>query len=182
MGNTNTISTMNGKPREANQGGTGTSAIVFTTDGTVPVYVPLPVSGQLGGASPQRGSRFTVRAWGRVVTAGTYNFTVALQYGTSATASSNTDISNSSTVSLASLTTGWMIEADCVWDGSSNRIIGYARNLVHTTLEAVATLDNTITSADPDAGTARGFLVNVTFGTGAAGNSAHLDGLQIDII
>ena len=182
MGNTNTIVTMNGKPREANQGGTGTSAIVFTTDGTTPVYVPLPVWGQISGANPQGAARFAVRAWGRVVTAGSYNFTVALQYGTSATASSNSDISNSGAIALASLTTNWLVEADLVWDGDSNRINGYARNQVHTTLEAVATIDTAITGADPDAGTARGFLVNVTFGTGAAGNKAYLDGLQIDII
>lgn len=182
MGNANTFSTMNVKPRELNQGGTSTSATVFTSDGTTPVLAYLPVSGVLGGPSPQQGSRFRIRAWGRVVTAGTYNFTVFLQYGTSATAASNTDISNSGTVSLASLTTNWLIDAELVWDGDSNRINGYQRNQVHTTLEATAAIDNAITSADPDAGTTRAFVVGATFGTGAAGNKAYLDGLQIDII
>lgn len=182
MGNTNTISTPELKPRELNNGGTSTSATVFTSDGTNVILLPLPVSGQLGGSSPQPGSRFSVRAWGRVIVAGSYNFTVFLQYGTSATASSNSDISNSGTVSLASLTTNWFIDAQLIWDGTSNRINGSAQNLIHTTLEAIATIDTAITGADPDAGTTRGFVVGCTFGTGNASNFAYLDGFQIDII
>ena len=181
MGNTNTFSIRNVKPRELNQGGTSTSATVFTSDGTIPVIAPLPVAGTLGAAGAPA-TIFKVRAWGRVVTVGTLNFTIFLQFGTSATAASNTDISNSGTVSLASLTTNWLVEAELVWDGDSNRINGYQRNQVHTTLEATAAIDNAITSADPDAGTALGFVVGGTFGTGNAGNKAYLDGLQIDII
>ena len=182
MPNANTFSTPELKPRELNQGGTSTSATVFSSDGTNPIFLPLPVAGTLGGPTPQPGSRFTVRAWGRVTTAGTYNFTVFLQYGTSITAASNSDISNSGTVSLASLTTNWLIEAELVWDGTSNRLNGYQRNQVHTTLEATAAIDNAQTSVDPDAGTTRGFVCGATFGTGAAGNLAYLDGFQIDII
>lgn len=182
MPNANTFSTPELKPRELNQGGTSTSATVFSSDGTNPILLRLPVSGTLGGPTPQPGSRFTVRAWGRVTTAGSYNFTVFLQYGTSLTAASNSDISNSGTVSLASLTTNWFIEANLIWDGVSNRINGSSQNLVHTTLEAIVTIDTAITGADPDAGTERGFVCGCTFGTGAAGNLAYLDGFQIDII
>lgn len=181
MPNANTISIMNGKPREGNQGGTSTTETVFTTDGTTVVYVPLPTAGQLG-ASGAPASRFMVRAWGRVVTAGTYNFTATLYYGTSATVASNTAIASSGTVSLASLTTNWFIDASLVWDGNSNRINGWSGNQVHTTNEDEVTIDNAITSADPDGDAARGFCVSFTFGTGAAGNTVNLDGLQIDII
>ena len=182
MGNTATFSAMNVAPRELNQGGTSTSATVFTSDGTTPVLAKLPLGNSLTGTNPRGAVRFRVRAWGRVVTAGSYNFTVFLQFGTSATASSNSDISNSSTVSLASLTTNWFIEADLIWDGDSQRINGSAQNLVHTTLEAIATIDNAQTSKDPNGSTTLAFCAGATFGTGAAGNKAYLDGLQIDII
>ena len=182
MGNTNTIATMNGKPRELNQGGTSTTETAFTTDGSTLVYVPLPSAAELTGANPQGAARFKVRAWGRVVTSGTLNFTVALYYGTSATLASDTKIEDSGATSLASLTTNWFIECDLVWDGDSNRINGFGRTQVHTTFDAEATIDNAVTSADPDGNTAQGFLVSATFGTGAAGNKAYLDGLQIEVI
>lgn len=170
------------KPRELNQGGTSTTKTVFTSDGTTPVICYLPNSGQLAGGSTTSGysGRFRVKAWGRVVTSGTLNFTISLQYGTSATAASNTDIEDSGATSLASLTTNWFIEAELVWDNDSLRINGFGRAQVHTTYDAEATIDNAITSADPTGTTAIGFVVAGTFGTGAAGNLCYLDGFQIE--
>ncbi len=184
MGNTNTVSNALGnfKPRELNQGGTSTSETVFTTDGTIPVVCYLPTGAQLSGANPLKCARFWVRAWGRVVTSGTLNFTAQLQAGTSATAASNTDIEDSGTTSLASLTTNWSIDANLLWDGDSNRINGSGTTQVHTTLDAWTTIDNAITAYDPDGNTTLGFVVTGTFGTGAAGNKCYLDGFQIDII
>ncbi len=166
------------KPRELNQGGTTTTKNVFTSDGTLPVILSLPSASELAAAGVP-GSMFTVRAWGRVVTSGTVNFTISLQYGTSATASSNTDIEDSGTTSLASLTTNWYIEANLIWDGDSNRINGWGRVQVHTTSDADTTIDNGITSADPDGNATQGFVVCGTFGTGAAGNKCYLDGFQM---
>ena len=83
MNNSNALAIMTGKPRELNQGGTSTSKTVFTVDGTEPVICYLPSSGQLSGANPLGAARFCVRAWGRVVTAGSYNFTATIQYGNS---------------------------------------------------------------------------------------------------
>ena len=176
MANASVISIGNVKPRELNQGGTSTTKTVFTSDGTTPVICYLPTPGQLG-----PGSMFKVRAWGRVVTSGTLNFTISLQYGTSATATSNTDIEDSGATSLASLTTNWMIEATLVWDRDSDRINGYGWTQVHTTFDAEATIDNGITSADLDSTTGIGFVVAGTFGTGAAGNLCYLDGFQIEL-
>ena len=177
MANASVISIANVKPRELNQGGTSTSKTVFTSDGTTPVICYLPTPGQLGTCS-----MFKVRAWGTVVTSGTLNFTVSLQYGTSATASSNTDIEDSGATSLASLTTHWMIEAWLVWDSSSDRIDGTGWSQVHTTFDALTTIDNPITSIDLSSTTSSvGFVVAGTFGTGAAGNSCTLEGFQIEL-
>ena len=181
LGSASVIAQANGKPRELNQGGTSTTETVFTTDGTVPVVAMLPLASALTGANPLTAIKFRVKAWGRVVTAGTYNFTIKLYYGTSATVASDTLISSSGTVSLASLTTNWMVEADLVWDGDSQRINGHAWNQVHTTKEATGTIDNAVTAADPAGTTALGFLVSATFGTGNASNKAYLDGLQIEL-
>ena len=180
MGNASTFAIATGKPRELNQGGTSTTKTVFTTDGTIPVICYLPTAGQLSGANPLGAARFAVRCWGRVVTSGTLNFTASLQAGTSATAASNTDIEDSGATSLASLTTNWSIDAELIWDGDSNRINGSGTTQVHTTLDAWTTIDNSITSYDPDAGTPLGLVVAGTFGTGAAGNKCYLDGFTIE--
>lgn len=182
MANTNTISQPVKKPRELNQGGTSTSKTVFTDSDGNAVVCYLPSAAQLSAANPGKCANFKVRAWGRVVTAGTYNFTASLQLGTSATAASNSDIEDSGTTSLASLTTNWSITAELLWDGDSNRINGSGTTQVHTTLDAWTTIDNAQTSIDPDGNTTLGFVVCGTFGTGAAGNKCYLDGFQIDII
>lgn len=182
MANASVIAQATGKPRELNQGGTSTSKTVFSVDGTTPIIAYLPNTGQLAGGATTSGysACFKVRAWGRVVTSGTLNFTVSLQYGTSLTASSNTDIEDSGATSLASLTTNWAIEATLVWDNDSQRINGNGWSQVHTTYDADTTIDNAITSADPTGTTAVGFVVAGTFGTGAAGNACYLDGFQIE--
>jgi hypothetical protein len=184
MGNANTVVNALGnfKPRELNQGGTSTTKTPFTTDGSTAVVCYLPSSAQFSGANPGKCKYFQVRAWGRVVTSGTLNFTASLQLGTSATAASNSDIEDSGTTSLASLTTNWSIDAKLLWDGDSNRINGSGTTQVHTTLDAWTTIDNAQTSIDPDGGTTLGFVVCGTFGTGAAGNKCYLDGFQIDEI
>ncbi len=164
------------KPRELNQGGTSTTKTVFSVDGTEPVICYIPTPQQLGTCN-----RFKVRAWGTVVTSGTLNFTISLQYGTSITATSNSDIEDSGTTSLASLTTHWMIEAWLIWDSSSDRIDGVGWSQVHTTFDALATIDTPITSIDLNSTTSSvGFVVAGTFGTGAAGNSATLAGFEIE--
>ena len=182
MANASVMAIATGKPRELVQGGTSTTATPFTTDGTTPVIAYLPMAGGLAGGATTSGysATFKVRAWGRVVTAGTYNFTVALQYGTSATAASNSDIESSGTVSLASLTTNWAIEATLIWDADSQRINGYGWSQVHTTKAAETTIDNAQTSISPTSTSAQGFVVAGTFGTGNASNKCYLDGFQIE--
>ena len=184
MPNASVITRMNGKPRELNQGGTSTSEVVFSTDGTIPVLLPLPAAQQLAGGSGTGGysARFSIRAWGRVTGGGTTNYTPQLQYGTSITAASNTDIESGGAVAVNSTSGSWQINAEAIWDAASNILDGFACHMVSgstRTFTALAAFDNAITSADPDANTTQGFVVTGTFSSGFAGNTAYLDGFEI---
>ena len=161
-----------------------TTETAFTTNGTTVVLLPLPSAGQLAGGSGASGycSRFTIRAWGRVTGGGTTNYTPQLQYGTSATPTSNTDIESGGAVAVNSVSGTWLIEANCIWDATSNILDGFSCHMVSgstRTFTALAVFDNAITSADPDANTTQGFVVTGTFSSGFATNAAYLDGFEI---
>lgn len=190
---------------DVNLGSTSTSEKAFITSATVsalnpvasaPIVLPLPSDGQIDGtaassgfnsafSSGNQGSAFRCRkfrlvAFGRVITSGTLNFTVDIQYGTSATVASNTDIATSGAVSLASLTTHWFMECHFIHDAASQRLDGFFMGQVHTTRVAPTTLTNPVTSVNlNNAGQTLGFVVTATFGTGAAGNFAYLDGFYL---
>lgn len=175
-----TISGLQVKPRELNNGGTSTSEVTFTSDGTVPAVTYLPPLALTGASGATTGvcTRFKVIAFGRVNTNGSYTFRPQLYYGISATVASNTLISAGIAVtSLATLTTNWRIEAECTYDGTSQRINCLTSGLLHTTTaNAVATSITGVTSNNT---TAQGFVVTGQFGTGDAANTCYLDGLDI---
>lgn len=177
-----TMSTMNGAPRELNQGGTSTSEVAFTTDGTTVVLLPLPAAGQLSGSPGAGSAAFRVTAWGRVTGGTTINYTAQLQYGTSATPGSNTDIEASTARAVNSESGTWMIQTDLTWDVTSSKIQGRGWSMVNTLVDAVATIDNEITSSDPDADGTLGFVVTGTFSSGHASNAAYLDGFVLERI
>lgn len=184
MPDASVISRMNGKPRELTQGGSSTSEIVFSTDGTTPVVLPLPSAGQLAGGSGTSGycSRFQIRAWGRVTGGTTTNYTPQLQYGTSITSTSNTDIESGAAVAVNSVSGTWQIIAEVIWDATSDILDGFATHMVSgstRTLTAWAAFDNAITSANPEGDGTLGFVVTGTFSSGAATNAAYLDGFEI---
>lgn len=165
--------------RELNQGGTSTSETVFTSDGTIPVVLPLPSASQLcsaagaGGQKPSIG--FKVIATGRVFTNGTYNVTVKLLFGVSATVGSDTAIATTGVVSCATANYPWRIEATLVWDATSNKIGGWYQAYLNTTIVAPTVVTNVVTGADPDGNGTQGFVVSGTFGTGHASNLMYLD-------
>ena len=178
MGNASVIAHMNGNPRELNQSASSTTERFFTTDGTVPVYCPLPTAAQLGG--PNRGAMFRVRAYGTVSTAASLTYRTRLYYGTSITAADNTLIVDSGAVTVATTTTNWMTEATICWDGNSNIMNGRGwASIANTTSGAATGLFNAVTSADPDADATRGFIMSAEYGTGNVGNTARLLGIDI---
>jgi hypothetical protein len=182
MANASVIATPTaGKPQELNQGGTGTSIVVFSTDGTVPLVLPLPSASQLasGSGTTGRSSAFRIHAWGRVTGGGTTNYTATLQYGTSVTGSSNTTIEASSARAVNSADHLWEINAQCVVDAVSDKIQGFGSSMVANLYDADAALDNVPTSVDVTADGTLGFVVGGTFSSGNASNTAHIDGLEI---
>lgn len=177
------ISIMNGKPRELNQGGTGTTILAFTTDGTVPVVCPLMSCEQLAGANSAKKSRqIRVTAYGRVTGGGTTNYTATLQFGTSATPGSNTTIEASTARAVNSEAENWVISVDLTLDSTSNKLNGRGWSQVGNLVDAYAVIDNQITAADPDGGTALGFVACGTFSSGFAGNLSYLDGMTIELL
>lgn len=176
--NNNVISQPNKAPRELNQGGTSTSAIVFSEDGTDPIILPLPSRSQLCGATGavRKSIRFRVLAFGRVEGGGTTNFTATLQCGTSLTAGSNTTIEASSARAVDSEQASWQIEAFLTLDSDSNKLQGHGWSTVNNLHDVDAAIDNEVTSIDPDGGSTLGFVVAGTFSSGFAGNKAYLDG------
>lgn len=167
------------KPRELNQGGTSTSEVAFTSDGTTPVVLRLPTAGQLAGATNGPGARrIAVRAGGRVTGGTTTNFTPQLQFGTSATPGSNTDLESAGAVAVNSVSGNWFIEWEGVIDSGSNKLLGLGRYGVYGSTETVADWtdqDNDVSTADPDGNGTLGFVVTGTFSSGNASNAAYLD-------
>jgi len=182
VGQASVISRLNRTPRELNQGGTSTSEVVFTSDGTLPVLCHLPAAEKLASANNTTSVMFRVLAWGQVTGGTTANYTPQLQFGTSATASSNTDIDSGTAVAVNSNNGQWFTEALLIWDTVSDTIDGISRNAVFgstRTLTAWAAIDNSVT-ADPSANTEFAFVMTGTFSAGNASNTATLGGFQIE--
>lgn len=162
----------------------------------------FPSNSQLAGTAPSSGfnaaftsgnagsdtrmARFRLLVFGRVITGTTSTFIARLGWSTTISRTGTNSVAPISTlrigdtgsVSLATLTTNWNIEAFCNYDAVSQRINGYYDGCVHTTLQARAALLNSITSVDgTTSGQTLGFVVTGQFGTGNAGNFAYLDGL-----
>lgn len=173
------------KPRELNQGGTSTSETVFTSDGTNPIVLRFPTSEQLCSANGRGARRIAVRAGGRVTGGTTTNYTPQLQFGTSATPGSNTDIESGAAVAVNSTSGNWLIEWEGVVDAGSNKLDGFGRYAVHGSTRTVADWtqqDNAITTADPDGNGTLGFVVTGTFSSGNASNASYLDYFVLEVL
>lgn len=183
MGNASVISQMDRAPRELNQGGTGTSAIIFSSDGTNPVLLPLPSASQLafGSGTTGKSSHFVVKAGGRCTGGTTTNYTVTLYFGTSLTAASNTVIEASTARAINSENENWHIEVHVNWDEVSQKINGWGLSQVSNLYDAAAALDNQVTAAEGDDNDTQGFVVAGTFSSGNASNTSHLDYFQLEL-
>ncbi len=171
---------------EINLGGTSTSKKAFLDNSGAVLVCPFPSGGQLSSNTLKQMSIFKVVLGGRVTGGTTTNFTPSLQYGTSATVASNTDILTGAAVAVNSVSGLWMIEAVCMVDYTSKKIdssITIQKVSGSTvTLTAAATGTNVITSVSADVGTALGFVAACTFSAGNAGNVAYVDVFQVEMV
>lgn len=176
-------------PRELNQGGTSTSEVVFTSDGTNAVVLRFPQN--LLGPNTSTGRQslpFVLHYGGRVTGGTTTNFTPQLQWGTSTTPGSNTDVESGAAVAVNSNSGCWqgMVIGNFVVTGTATaRIEGFSCQLVGgstRTFTALAVSDNSVTTVDPTTSTAMGFVLTGTFSSGNAGNLAYLDWFVLEVI
>lgn len=145
-----------------------------------PLLLDLPSAGALAAAAGRGSALFKVRAWGRVVTDATTNFTISLYYGTSVTVANNTLLEQSTAVAVNTLSRYWMIEAYLIWDSVSNRLSGVGHSVVADTYAVFAAVNNVATSADPDGNAAQGFVLSGTWSVASAGHTANVDGFVLE--
>lgn len=150
-----------------------TSATVFvqSDNSANPAIVYIP------GDSRLQGKIIKVRASGKAISGTTSNFKATIQYGTSATAGSNTDVAALTNRSYASTTGEWWIEAVFSWDSASQKLNGKfnGSNLNTADTDAVTTQ---VTSVDLSA-SGLGFVVSALFGSTNAANIATLSELSL---
>ena len=169
------------KPRELNQGGTGTSITAFTSDGTTPVLIKVPTA-MFAAAAGKPSRKLRVTAYGRVTGGTTTNYTATLQVGTSATPGSNTTIEASTARAVNSANHAWEICADIIWESTSNKMQGRGWSMVANLVDAVAALDNVATGDPDDPSVTVAFAVAGTFSSGNAGNLAYLDDFTVEVL
>lgn len=174
------IATMNKAPRELNQGGTSTSLTVFTTDGTVRVRLPLNSSGLLAKSTGPGSCRLRVTAFGRVTGGTATNYTATLQFRDNEALETTIEASTARAVDSASHV--WAICAEFTWDATSKKIQGRGYSEVSNLVDAVAALDNVVTTDGPASSDEMGFVVAGTFSSGNASNAAYLDGFFLERI
>lgn len=153
-------------------GGASSTAEFYFQKGGVPMSVRVG-PGQLG-----QGKSFKVKAVGRVTGGTTTNFTVRLDYGTSATIADNTTIEASTARAVDSESAPWFIEADLVCDSTSDKIQGQGRSMVNGVMDTWTITDAEITGADPDTAEI-GFTVSGQFSASHASNSAVCERFSI---
>lgn len=192
MGQASVISRASLPSAELNLGGTSTSEKVFTisTSTTTACILPLPSLEALAGSTGKKMSVIRIFAAGRVTGGTTTNFTPQLQFGTSTTVASNTDLESGVAVAVNSASGMWAIDGTYMLDITSGKIDGYAANFLSgstVTYTAVAKADNTISSSSTPAfsltsTSQQGFVLTGTFSSGNASNVAYVDIFQLEMV
>lgn len=129
--------------------------------------------------------RFVVQAWGTATSGTTSNFLATLQYGTSITAGSNTNVVALTNRSYVSTSGNWTITLNGIWDSTSQKITGVGSGLNLATIDAAAAITaissvSLVTAASANY-TGLGFCVSALFGTSNAANVCNLSGLTLEV-
>lgn len=127
---------------------------------------------------------FGVRAWGRFTTGTSGTALATIQYGTSVTAGSNTDICALGANTVA--TNGnWSISTELQWDSTSQILRGSMWGTSGDTPTILGLVVNTATKTGVDlttASTSIGLVMSAKFGTSNASNVAFLDGFEMEVL
>ena len=192
MGQASVISRASLPSAELNLGGTSTSEKVFTisTSTSTACILPLPSLEALAGSTGKKMSVIKITAAGRVTGGTTTNFTAQLQFGTSTTVASNTDIESAAAVAVNSVSGLWSLESTLLVDITSGKLDGYSACFISgstVTYTAVAKSDNTISASSTPvlsltSNSQQGFVVTGTFSGGNASNVAYIDVFQLEMI
>lgn len=136
------------------------------------------------GSNKLRNKPFRIRAWGRVTGGETVNLTIKLYSGISATIGSNTSIATSGAVAVNSVSANFYLEAQMVWDSTSDKYQGVFRGWINGTAVAI-TINSSVTvpASDPSvAEGTNGFTCTGTFSSAHANTLAVLDGLELEVL
>lgn len=156
-----------------------TSEAQFTdSGGTNPMVLWIP------GSKAIANRPVIIRAWGRLNTAGSYNNTVAIYVGTSATIGSNSVLATSGTVA-ASGKGNWLFEVRGIWDSDSTFFLGdfngYFAGTSAATIKGQTILGTLNQPATATTSEAIGLTITYLVGTSNAANTAILDGFELEV-
>lgn len=126
--------------------------------------------------------RFNLKAWGRATGGTTTNFLPQIQFGTSVTAASNTDITVMTTRAYNSASGNWWIEAQMVWDSTSKILVGSFTGGGGTAGTLNTPTITTALSAKDFTTNGLGFTVSAIFSATNAGNLAYMDGFLLEVV
>lgn len=177
MGNANSV--YGAKNAAALVNPTSASVFVQTINSAKAASVyfdPFPISGGTG--TSVNVLRFILFAWGRATSGTTSNFLAKIQYGTSVTAGSNTDVFTLTNRSYVSTSSNWFVTADCIWDATSQKIDGNGSGNNLNTLETGAAITQ-VTGVDLTQSNL-GFSIAAVFGSSNASNVCYLDGFVME--
>ena len=125
--------------------------------------------------------RFNLVAWGRVTSGTSGNVTLAIQYGTSVTAASNTSII-APTAAAYSVSGNWMLNSQLLWDSTSKLLNGSYGGHVTSAGTILSAASITQLSAKDFTTNGLGFTVSAFFGTSNASNIVYLDGFYLEVL
>lgn len=121
-----------------------------------------------------------IRAWGRVTGGTTTNFTAQIYMGSSATIGSNTSIATSGARAVNAVSGNWLLECRGIWDDTSDKFQGVFRGHVNGVAVTDTILSSVTTPAVDPSTEGQGLTVTGTFSANNAGNTALLDGFEVN--